>query len=86
MKPEVKYKLIEWLIQTEDDEILNQVQAILEREENPVIGTGANGVPITKKDLIKRAEKAEEDIKGGRGYTHEQAKARLQKKFGNGRL
>lgn len=33
MKPEVKYKLIEKLIQTEDDAILNQVQEILEGTE-----------------------------------------------------
>lgn len=31
MKPEVKYRLIEKLIQTEDDEILKQVEAILEK-------------------------------------------------------
>jgi hypothetical protein len=30
MNPEVKYRLIERLIQTEDDELLNQVKEILD--------------------------------------------------------
>ena len=33
MNPEVKYRLIEKLIQTEDDELLNHVQEILESSE-----------------------------------------------------
>ncbi len=33
MNPEVKYRLIERLIQIEDDELLNQVQDILESSE-----------------------------------------------------
>ena len=31
MRPEIKYRLIEKLIQTEDEEILSQVEAILEK-------------------------------------------------------
>jgi len=33
MNPEVKYRLIERLIQTDDDELLTQVQEILESSE-----------------------------------------------------
>lgn len=83
MKPEVKYKLIERLIHIEDEQVLNEVQAILERAENPTVGIDPNGAPITKKDLLKRAEKANEDIEGGRFHTQEEAKAYLRKKFGN---
>lgn len=86
MKPEVKYKLIERLMHMEDDEVLSEVQAILERVENSVVGTSANGTPITQKDLIKRTEKANEDIKAGKFYTQEEAQAYFAKKISNDRI
>ncbi len=68
MKPEIKYKLIEKLIQTEDDAILSQVQEILENSSS--ISEGL------KQELDKRMQKyrrGESDL-----YTWEEVKEHIK--------
>lgn len=86
MRIETKYRLIEKLIQTEDDAILSQIQGILEGIDNPVVGSRPDGNPITKQDIIERAEKSEEAIKEGNVYLHEQVINHFEKRFNSGRI
>jgi hypothetical protein len=64
MKPELKIRLIEQLIQTEDDEVLSQIQEILEGKD--VFAKKGNLNSTLKEKLTERALKSLEDIKEGR--------------------
>ena len=80
MKPEVKIRLIEKLIHTEDDEILMQIQDILDNH-NTVLGSRPDGTPVTKQDIIDRVDKAQEDLNQGRVISHSQVLEHFNKKF-----
>ncbi|MFN6943520.1 MAG: hypothetical protein ACK4ND_01130 [Cytophagaceae bacterium] len=56
MKPEIKYKLIEKLIQTEDEEILSKIQEILNSK---------NIFAASDEDLVKRAEASLKSVESG---------------------
>lgn len=69
MNPEVKYRLIERLIQTEDDELLNQIKEILE---------GSDLSEDEKVELDKRVGKYQRGE--SKLYTLEEVKERIQKR------
>jgi putative addiction module component (TIGR02574 family) len=69
MNPEVKYRLIERLIQIEDDELLNQVQEILD---------GSDLSEEEKLELDKRVAKYQRGE--SKLYTLEEVKERIQKR------
>jgi hypothetical protein len=66
-----KLHLIEKLTQIEDIDIIEQVKELLNQKNNQVFGYGINGTPITRKQLIKRIEAAEERIDRGEYTTQE---------------
>jgi putative addiction module component (TIGR02574 family) len=68
MKPEVKYRLIEKLIHTEDEDLLNQVQEILESTEL---------TEKQKQELDRRMEKYEKGET--KLYTWDEVKERIRK-------
>ncbi|WMJ73498.1 addiction module protein [Cytophagaceae bacterium ABcell3] len=70
MKPEIKYKLIEKLIQTEDDALLSQVQEILEDSSSK------------SEDLKQELDKRMEKYRRGESslYTWEEVKKHVKKK------
>jgi hypothetical protein len=57
MKPEIKYRLIEKLIQTEDEEVLNQIQEILDSKRT---------FAKSEEDLISRARASLRSVESGR--------------------
>lgn len=69
MNPEVKYRLIERLIQTEDDDLLNQVQEILDSSDLS---------DEEKKELDKRMEKYQRGE--SKLYNWAEVKERIQKR------
>ena len=66
-----KLQLIEKLTQIEDIDIIEQVRELLNQKGNQVVGYGINGTPITRKQLIRRIEEAEERIDNGEYITQE---------------
>lgn len=77
-----KYKLIEWLINLQDVELLKQLLDIQRKSEgavnmDKVIGSNPDGSPITVKNLIARAEESERDIEAGRVSDIEEVMERL---------
>jgi hypothetical protein len=60
----LKIRLIEQLIQTEDDEVLSKIQEILEGKD--VFAKKGNLNSTLKEKLTERALKSLEDIKEGR--------------------
>lgn len=59
-----KLYLIEELARIQDVSIIEKIKQLL-KKNNPVVGYGTNGVPITGKQLIQRIEKAEQRIDKG---------------------
>ena len=75
-----KLQLIEQLAKLEDIEIIEQIKYLL---ANPVVGTKPDGTPIRQSDLIKRAKKAQKDIKAGRIHSQQEVRNHFEKKFTN---
>jgi hypothetical protein len=61
-----KLQLIEQLLRTRDIRILEQVKELLAKENNPIVGYEANGLPITQKDFVRMIEESEEDYRKGK--------------------
>lgn len=71
--PATKLELMRLLLNTDSESVLRKVEEILTAtEKDEVAGYAADGKPLTKEDLIKRALKSEEDIKAGRLKSIEQ--------------
>lgn len=66
-----KLRLIAELARLQDINIIEQIRQLLKQKNNPVVGYEINGDPITRKELIKRIEEAEERIDGGEYITQE---------------
>ena len=49
-----------------DDRLLKLVHGLIKADQMLVVGSNPDGSDITRKDLIERAEKSEEDIGEGR--------------------
>lgn len=70
MKPEVKYRLIEKFIQTEDEAILSQIQEILENADNLKGETPREAsediFSSTDEDLVNRAKTSLKSVEAGK--------------------
>ena len=64
-----KLLLIERLLQVRDIDVIEQVQELLKKESNPVVGYEADGRPITQQDFIKKIEQAEMEYSKGNFQT-----------------
>ncbi|MEQ8881739.1 MAG: hypothetical protein RLQ12_18990 [Cyclobacteriaceae bacterium] len=53
-------------IQHADERFLQLVHGMIKADRNTKVGYQPDGTPITKQDLIARAQASEEDIKYGR--------------------
>ncbi|MFM7021774.1 MAG: hypothetical protein ACKOXB_02265 [Flavobacteriales bacterium] len=69
-----KIELIQLLLNTTKPNIIKKIKAILQEEAEEVIGTSADGSPLTISKLEKEIEEAEADIKAGRIYSTSQVK------------
>ena len=70
-----KFKLIEWLVQLQDLEVIQRIQALKNAAE--VAEYEASLKPMSVEELVARAEEANEDIKAGRVYTREEVESSL---------
>jgi len=70
-----KFKIIEWLIGLQDMATLKRLEEL--RRESEIAAYEANLKPMTKEELIARAQAANEDIKAGRVYTREEVETAL---------
>jgi hypothetical protein len=70
-----KFKLIEWLVQLQDLDVIQRIQALKDAAE--VAEYKASLKPMSVEELVARAEEANEDIKAGRVYTREEVESSL---------
>jgi len=77
MNLETKYKLIEKLMQTEDEAILQQVHVILESIE--IIGYELDGSPITKRNYLDKLKSAQKRVSSGDYITQEDRENEMEK-------
>jgi len=77
MNLETKYKLIEKLMQTEDEAILQQVHVILESIE--IIGYELDGSPITKRNCLDKLKSAQKRVSSGDYITQEDLENEMEK-------
>jgi len=61
-----KLYLIEQLARLQDTKIIQQIKDILSSQSEPIAGYKPGGEPITKSELIARAEASNKAIKEGR--------------------
>ena len=61
-----KLHLIEQLARLQDTRIIQQIKDILSSQSEPIAGYKPTGEPITKSELIARAEASNKAIKEGR--------------------
>lgn len=59
-----KFKLIEWLVQLQDLEVIQRIQALKDAAE--VAAYEASLKPMTVEELVARAEESNQAIKEGR--------------------
>jgi hypothetical protein len=69
--PAEKYRLIEWVINLRDVDLLKELVNIRRASEgkagmDEIVGSTPDGSPITVEELIARAEESERDIEAGR--------------------
>ncbi len=69
--PAEKYRLIEWVINLQDVDLLKELVNIRRASEgkagmNEIVGSAPDGSPITVEELIARAKESERDIEAGR--------------------
>ncbi|MBI3220489.1 MAG: hypothetical protein HYZ44_13330 [Bacteroidetes bacterium] len=64
-----KLILIEQLLHVDDTKIIDQVREILNNSESNIIGYELTGIPISKRDLLKKIELAEKEFKEGNYQT-----------------
>ncbi|NJN25807.1 MAG: hypothetical protein HC819_07490 [Cyclobacteriaceae bacterium] len=74
----IKEEISEYL-QHADDRVLKLIHGLIKADQKPSpVGYKMDGTPITKEDLIARAEKAEEDIRTGRVKTSKQVREEMK--------
>ena len=66
-----KLQLIEWLVQLQDLNILQRIKEV--KQDAEVAAYEASLKPMTKEELIARAEESNRDIEAGRVYDLEDA-------------
>ncbi|ADR21424.1 hypothetical protein MATR_09470 [Marivirga tractuosa] len=77
---EERKRLIEQLSNTEDIDIIQKVKDVLNTSnESEVIGYNADGSKITKSQLVKRAQIANQSIKDGKTKSIDQVREEMKK-------
>ena len=71
----LKYSIIEKLIRTEDEQLLEKVADLMRSMPAPYPENELE--PMTAEELNERLRKAEDDIANGRFYSSEEAKRKL---------
>ncbi|MCF8276834.1 MAG: hypothetical protein K9J17_08875 [Flavobacteriales bacterium] len=71
----LKYSIIERLIRTDDEKLLERVAELMKSVPIPYVESELK--PMTVEELNERLQKAEEDIIEGRIYSTEEAKKKL---------
>lgn len=66
-----KLELIQFLLNTRQESLLQKVKELILSESNAVIGHTGNGEPLTIGLLNDKLEKAEQDYKAGKTSTDE---------------
>jgi hypothetical protein len=64
-RQDLKNQIIEYL-QKADDRFIRLVYGMIEADRKMVVGFTPENKPITREDLISRAQRSEDDIKKGR--------------------
>lgn len=72
---QLKYAIIEKLIRTEDEQLLEKVAELMRSELAPYPENDLK--PMTVEELNERLQKAEDDIANGRVYSSKEAKRKL---------
>ena len=65
-----KYSLIEYLIELKDESLITKIESLISSEQDHE--TAPKYKPLTKNDLVLRANEANEDYISGRVKTQEQ--------------
>jgi len=66
-----KLHLIEELARIQDIRIIEQIKQLLKKKNNPIVGYEIDGAPITRKQLIKKIDEAENRIDNGEYISQE---------------
>ena len=61
-----KLLLIEQLIKLQNADLIAKIKALLQEEQEAIVGHKPNGEPITPSELVARAEASERDIASGK--------------------
>lgn len=70
----LKYKMVEKIIQTDDDSLLNEVNSLLGLSEEDFW----NDVPLEIKQAI---DNAKNELDNGKGIDHSEAMAKIKSRF-----
>lgn len=62
----VKLNLIEWLARLQDESVINKLMELKKEAESQALE------PLTKEDMIRRAEESNRDIEAGRVFSIEE--------------
>lgn len=74
----IKEEINEYL-EHADDRLLKLIHGLIKADQtSSPVGYSMDGKPITKDDLLARAEKAEEDIREGRVKTSKQLREEMK--------
>lgn len=77
---ELKHSIQHSIDDIQDENILKAIHAMVtEYVNNEIVGSIA-GKPLTRADILRREQQADEDIKAGRVHTLDEVKQRLLKK------
>ena len=75
-KVNIREEIKEYL-QKADDRFIRLVYGMIEADRKMVVGFTPDNKPITREDLISRAQRSEDDIKKGRVKSSEQVRKEL---------
>jgi hypothetical protein len=73
-------KEINQYLQQADDRVLKLIHGLIKADQSSSpVGYQPDGTPITKEELVARAERSEKDIKEGRVKTSKQVREEMKK-------
>jgi hypothetical protein len=75
---EIRKEIFEY-VQHADDRMLKLIHGLIKADqESSAVGYKPDGTPITREELVARAERAEKDIKEGRVKTAKQLREEMK--------
>jgi hypothetical protein len=76
MNPEArKFKVIEYLIQLQDQELFSKIENIILRSKNSKL---QHPKPLTREEVISRAKQSNEDFASGKVITQDELKSEIK--------